>query len=71
MFVVELGDKAAAELEKVRHIKAASHNAGMDPTESLLFDKLLKAQINAVVEAASTKQQKRNNRNRHHETGGT
>ena len=65
LFVVELGDQAAAELEKVRRIKAASHNAGMDPTETLLFDKLMKARINAVVEAASASPKKKANaRNR-------
>ena len=59
LFVVELGEQAAAQLEKVRRIKAASHNAGMDSTESLLFDKLMKARINAVVEAAASSPKKK------------
>ena len=47
LFVVELGEEAAAELDKVKRIKAASHNAGMSPEETLLFDKLLKARERA------------------------
>ena len=54
LFVVELGEQAAAELEKVKRIKAASHNAGMDPTETLLFERLIKARLNAVLEVATT-----------------
>jgi hypothetical protein len=53
LFVVELGAKAASELEEIRRIQKASLNSGIGTTERSLFDKLMKARLNSVVEQAA------------------
>ena len=52
MFVVELGERLTAEMERINRLKQTSFNTGIGEAERMLFDKLLKAKLTAVVEAA-------------------
>ena len=54
LFCIELGDRVSAEMDRIKRLKQASMNSGIGEAERLLFDKLLKARLNAVVEAAAS-----------------
>ena len=53
-FCIELGDRVSAEMDRIKRLKQASMNSGIGEAEKLLFDKLLKTSLNAVVEAAAS-----------------
>ena len=53
LFCVELGEKVSAELERIKRLKEASINTGIGEAEQMLFDRLLKAKLTAVVESAA------------------
>ena len=54
LFCIELGNHVSAEMDRIKRLKQASMNSGIGEAEKLLFDKLLKARLNAVVEAAAS-----------------
>ena len=54
LFCIELGDRVSAEMDRIKRLKQASMNSGIGEAERRLFDKLLKARLNAVVEAAAS-----------------
>ena len=62
LFCIELGERASAEMEKIKRLSEASINSGIGETEKMLFDKLLKARLNAIVEAATSPTKKKSAR---------
>ena len=62
LFCIELGERAALEMDKIKRLSAASVNSGIGETEKMLFDKLLKARLNAIVEAATSPSKKKTTR---------
>ena len=54
LFFIELGPKAAADMERIKRMEAASANTGISPAEQLLFKKLMKARLQAVVDQVAT-----------------
>ena len=53
LFHIELGPEAALELERIKRLEMASVNTGLTQVEKTLFSKLMKAKLQAVVEAAA------------------
>ena len=51
LFHTELGPKATLELERIKRLEQASVNTGLTPSEKMLFKKLMKAKLQAVVDA--------------------
>ena len=66
LFYIELGPTAAAQLEGIKRLEQASVNTGITASEQMLFKKLMKAKLQAVVDAVSSpkKPTKTKNRNK-------
>ena len=56
LFFIELGPKATSEMERIKRLEAACTNTGITPAEQALFKKLMKARLQAVVEAVAVEQ---------------
>ena len=56
LFFIELGPKAASEMERIKRMEAACTNTGITPAERTLFKKLMKARLQAVVDAVAVEQ---------------
>ena len=59
LFCIELGERVASEMDKIKRLSEASVNSGIGKTEKMLFEKLLKARLNAIVEVATSPAKKK------------